>query len=110
MPTNYKRLASATGNGTIGTAATIYTAAAPTIVSTITVCNTSTSTQTFSIGISTVTNTYQNDGYIAYQVFVAPNDTVALTMGLTLDTTNKFLVASSTSTSVAFNIFGADIT
>lgn len=110
MPTNYKRLASATGNGVIGTAATIYTAAAPTIISTITVCNTSSSTQTFSIGISTVTNTYQTSGYIAYQVFVAPNDTVSLGISITLDTTNKFLVASSTSTSIAFNVFGADIT
>lgn len=110
MATNYKRLASATGNGTIGTAANILTASAPTIVSTITVCNTSSSTQTFSIGISTASATYQTAGYIAYQVFIAPNDTVALTMGLTLDTTNKYLVASSTSTSVAFNVFGADIT
>jgi hypothetical protein len=110
MATNYKRLASAVGNGVIGTAATIYTASSPTIVSTITICNTSGSTQTFSVGISTVTNTYQTAGYIAYQVFVAPNDTVALTMGVTLDTTNKFLVVSSTSTSVAFNVFGADIT
>lgn len=111
MATTYKRLGAAQGSGTIGTAANIYTCPASTaaVVSTITVCNASASSATYTICVSTASATFQAAGYIVYQGTIAANDTIALTMGLTLDATNKYLTASSSSASVAFNVFGSEI-
>lgn len=111
MPTVYKRLGAAQGNGVIGTAANIYTcpAATATVVSTITICNTSATAATFTIGISTASATFQAGGYLVYQGSIAGNDTIGLTFGATLDATNCFLVASSSAATVSFSVFGSEI-
>ena len=110
MATTYKRLGAAAGNGTIATASTIYTvpSATSTVISTITICNTSSSSATYSIGISTTTS-FVAAGYIVYQATVAGNDTVALTFGATMDATNKYLLASSSASTVSFSVFGSEI-
>lgn len=107
----YKRLGAAQGNGVIGTAANIYTCPSATsaVVSTITICNTSSTAATYTIGISTASATYQAAGYIVYQASIAGNDTVGLTFGTTLDATNKYLVASSSASTVSFSVFGSEI-
>lgn len=111
MATTYKRLGAAQGNGTIATAANVYTcpAATSTVVSTIVICNTSSTAATYTIGISTASATYQAAGYIVYQASIAGNDTVGLTFGATLDATNKYLVASSSASTVSFSVFGSEI-
>jgi hypothetical protein len=111
MPTVYKRLGAAQGNGTIGTVANIYTCPAATaaVVSTISVCNTSSTAATFTVAISTASATYQAAGVIAYQAAIAGNDTIGLTFGATLDATNCFLVASSSASTVSFSVFGSEI-
>jgi hypothetical protein len=110
MAQTFLRLGAATGNGTIATASTLYTvpAATGTVVSTITICNTSASAATYSIAVSTVT-TYASNGYVVYQASIAGNDTIALTFGLTMDATNKYLLASSSATTVSFSVFGSEI-
>lgn len=109
MATTYKRLGAATGNGTIGTAANIYTATGAVVVSTITICNRSSSSATYTIGVSTASATYQDAGIIVYQATIAGNDTIGLTFGLTMDATNKYLVASSSASTVSFGVFGSEI-
>ena len=111
MATTYKRLGAAQGNGTIATAANIYTCPSATsaVISTITVCNTSSTAATFTIGISTTSATFQAAGYLVYQGAIAGNDTIGLTFGATLDATNCFLVASSSATTVSFSVFGSEI-
>ena len=47
--------------------------------------------------------------YIAYNLPVSQNDTVFLTLGLTLATTDVVSVYSSTAT-VAFSLFGSEVT
>jgi hypothetical protein len=107
----YKRLGAAQGNGVIGTAANIYTCPTATaaVVSTINVCNTSSTAATFTIGISTTSATYQAAGYLFYQVSLAGNDSFTATIGATLDATNKYLVASSSASTVSFSVFGSEI-
>ena len=111
MPTVYKRLGAAAGSGTIGSGANLYTcpAGTSTVVSSIVVCNASSTAYTYSIGISTTSATYQAGGYIVFQATVAANDTVTLTLGLVLDATNKFLVASSSNAAVNFSVYGSEI-
>lgn len=111
MPTTTKRLGAAQGNGTIATASTLYTCPTATaaVVSTITICNTSSTAATYSICINTTTS-YAAAGYVVYQATIAGNDTVGLTMGITLDATNKYLLCSSSASTVSFSAFGIEMT
>lgn len=114
MATTYKQLGAAAGNGTIGTAANLYaasgTASTSTIISSLVICNTSTSAATYSLAINTASTAYAAGRYIVYQASIAGNDTVALTLGLVLDPTNRFLNASSSTASVNFSVYGAENT
>lgn len=110
MATVYKRLGALASTGVIGTADTLYTvpAATATVVSTITVCNTSSSAALFSISVSTTTS-FVAAGFIVFQASIAGNDTVGLTFGATLDATNKFLLCSASAATVSFSVFGSEI-
>lgn len=111
MPTTtYKRLNNIASSGVIGTADTLYTATTAAVVSTIAVCNTSASAQTYRLAVHTAT-TYPATAaaYVIYGATVAANDTVFLTLGATLDTTNKYLLCSASSSVVGFTAFGAEV-
>lgn len=113
MPTTYKQLNAVAGNGTIATAANLVThfsatASTSTIISSIVICNASSSAATYTIAINTASATYAAGRYVVYQATIAANDTVALTLGLVLDPTNRYLNVSSSSTSVNFSAYGAE--
>lgn len=110
MANTYKRLGAAAGNGTIATGSTLYTCPTATsaVVSTLTVCNTSSTAATYTICISTTTS-YAAAGYVVYQASIAGNDTVGLTFGMTLDATNKYLLCSSSASTVSFSAFGIEV-
>lgn len=112
MPSVYKQIAAAAGNGVIGTAANIYAASATagtsTVISSIVVCNTSSSSATYTIAINTSSATYAAGRYIVFQATIAGNDTVALTLGLVLDPVNRFLNVSSSANTVNFSAYGAE--
>ena len=112
MAATYKQLGAAAGSGTIGTAANIYaasgTAGTSTIVSSIVICNTSSSSATYTIAINTASATYAAGRYVVYQATIAGNDTVALTLGLVLDPTNRYLNVSSSANTVNFSAYGAE--
>lgn len=112
MPTTYRQLGAAAGNGTIGTAAQLYaassTAGTSTIVSSIVICNTSSSSATYRIAINTASATFATGRYIVFEASIAGNDTVALTLGVVLDPTNRFLNVSSSATAVNFSVYGAE--
>jgi len=110
VATVYKRLGAAAGNGTIATASTLYTvpASTATVISTITVCNTSGTAGTFSISTSTTTS-FIGGQEIVSAAAIAGNDTLAFTMGITLDTTNKYLLVSSSAATIMFSAFGSEI-
>ena len=112
MPSVYKQLGAAAGNGTIGTAANLYAASATagtsTIISSIVICNTSSSSATYTIAINTASATYATGRYVVFQATIAGNDTVALTLGLVLDPTNRFLNVSSSANTVNFSAYGVE--
>lgn len=111
MPTIYKRIGAIQSSGTIGTAQTLYTAASAantsTVVSTIAVCNTSSSALTYRIGISTTTS-FAAEGYLVFGATVPANDTVFLTIGAVLDPTNRYLLCSGSNAALSFSAFGAE--
>jgi|AntAceMinimDraft_13_1070369.scaffolds.fasta_scaffold08483_4 hypothetical protein len=111
MASTYKRLGAIASTGAVGTPDTLYTASATastsTVTSTIAICNTSESNATFRLCVST-SAVFQDAGYLVNGTTVSANDTVFLTLGITLDPTNRFLLASASSTSVVFSVFGVE--
>lgn len=112
MPTTYKQLGAAAGNGVIGTAANLYaanpTGGTSTVVSSIVICNTASTSATYTIAINTASATYAAGRYLVFQATIAGNDTVALTLGAVLDPTNRFLNVSSSANTVNFSVYGAE--
>jgi hypothetical protein len=78
------------------------------IISTITVANRSAVGVTYRIAIRPAGATLANQHYIAYDVGVSANDTIALTLGITLTATDVVTVYASTA-NLSFGIFGSEI-
>jgi hypothetical protein len=108
MPTTYKVLGQV--NPSASTATTLYTvpSAKSTVVSTITICNQAATAATFRVAIRPAGATLAAIHYIAYDSTVAANDLTALTIGVTLATTDIITVYAS-SANLSFNAFGSEI-
>jgi len=108
MTTTYKVLAQL--NPTGNTATDLYTvpASTSTVVSTLSVCNQSTST-TFNVQVRKAGAASNNSQYIVFSNYVNQYDTVFLTLGITLANTDVVTVYASTS-NVSFSLFGSEIT
>jgi len=119
MATVYKVLAQtgssgSSGNGSATLAATtntnLYTvpATTSTVVSTMTVCNQASTAATFRIAVRPAGAAIATQHYVAYDVPIAANDTTALTLGITLATTDIITVYASAAT-MSFAAFGSEI-
>jgi hypothetical protein len=108
MPTTYKVLAQSNPSAT--TATTLYTvpSSTSTVISTITVCNQAASAGSFRIAVRPAGATLAAQHYVAYDVAIAANDTTAITLGLTLATTDIVTVYASSAT-MSFNAYGSEI-
>jgi glucose-6-phosphate dehydrogenase assembly protein OpcA len=108
MPTIYKVLGQS--NPAATTATTLYTtpASTDTVVSTITVCNQASTAGTFRIAVRPAGATLAAQHYLAYDTPIAANDTIGLTLGITLDATDVVTVYAS-SANMSFSAFGSEI-
>lgn len=107
MPTIYKVLGQS--NPSANTDTTLYTvpASTDTVISTITVANLGI-TGTFRIAIRPAGAAIANQHYVIYDATLNANDSITLTLGITLDTTDVVTVRAS-NTSFAFSAFGSEI-
>ena len=96
----------------VGTAAlqSLYTAGASeqAVISTITIANRGTAAATYRLAVSPDGESIENKHYVAYDASIPANDTIALTLGITLDG-NDVLRCYSSTTDITFNAFGAEI-
>ena len=108
MANVYKVLAQSNPSAT--TATTLYTVPSSTssVISTITVCNQAASAGSFRIAVRPAGATLAAEHYVAYDVAIAANDTTALTLGLTLATTDVVTIYASSAT-MSFNAYGSEI-
>lgn len=108
MPTAYKVLGQSNPAATTNT--TLYTcpSATQTIISTISVCNLSSSAATYRIAVRPNGATLSNEHYIVYGATVPASDSVMLTVGVTIDAADIITVYASTS-NLVFNAFGSEI-
>tara|TARA_R100001443_G_scaffold51299_1_gene63272 strand:- start:43 stop:369 length:327 start_codon:yes stop_codon:yes gene_type:complete len=79
-----------------------------TIVSSIVVCNRENAANTFRIATKTDDSAVANTDYLAYDTSIAANDTVTLTLGITLEAGAEISVGASDA-NVTFNAFGTQI-
>jgi hypothetical protein len=108
MATTYKILGQSAPAAT--TAADVYTVGSglQAVISTVTVCNRATGAATYRVSVRPNGDSQANQHYLAYDSTVPANDTIALTLGLTLDAADVVTVYGS-SANLSFNVFGSEI-
>jgi hypothetical protein len=108
MATTYKVLGQ--NNPSATTATTLYTvpASTSTVVSTIAIANQAGTSGTYRIAIRPAGATLDPKHYIVYGATVAASDSVLLTLGITLATTDVITVYASSAT-MSFSAFGSEI-
>lgn len=109
MTTNYKVLGQLAAGS--ATNETLYTVPSVTesVISTITICNRGTASATYRLAVRPDGTTLGNNHYIAYDSTIGGNDTVALTIGVTMNASD-ILATYASNANLTFNAFGAEIT
>ena len=109
MAVAYKILGQTAANATY---ATLYTTPAgkSAVISTIVVCNVATSAKTFRIGVMASAGTPTSpQEFLAYDTTVPANDTIVMTLGITLEA-SKYIRVYGSDGNVGFSAFGSEIT
>lgn len=92
------------------TTTSLYTATnVSAVISTLSICNQSSSNSTYTIAVRPGAAVLSPKHYIAYNAAIPAQDTIALTIGITLATTDVISVIAGNS-STSFNLFGSEIT
>ena len=108
MAQNYKVLGQIAPAATTATGIYTVPSATEAVVSSIVVCNRSASDATFRISVRPNGATLANQHYLAYDAGVASNDTLILTIGVTMDATDVLEGYASTG-DLTFHAYGSEI-
>ena len=109
MPESFKILGQNTPAATTSTDLLTVPGSTQYVVSTVVVANTTASGVTFRLSAAIGGAALTTAQYLFYDVALGANSSTTLTLGLTLDATDKLRVYAST-TGVTFNAFGTAIT
>ena len=109
MANAYKVLGQSNPSATANT--TLYTvpAATSTVCSTLTICNQAATAGSFRVAVRPAGAGIAAQHYIAYDTVVLANDSVFMTLGITLAATDVVTVYASSAT-MSFNLYGTEIT
>lgn len=109
MAANYKVLGQA--NPAATTATSLYTVPAATqaVCSTLVIANLAATASTFRVAIRPAGATLTNAHYIAYDVAISANDSIFLTLGISLAATDVVTVYGLSS-NLSFSLFGSELT
>lgn len=109
----YKTLGQTSPTSTTAVEAYVVGSGKNTVVSTIVVCNRTTSLASYRIAVPVggvaAEGNLTNAHYIVYDAPILANDTITLTLGISLAATDEIWVRSNTANSLSFSIFGAEI-
>jgi hypothetical protein len=97
-------------NPAANTATTVYTVPSltSTVLSTLTVCNQANTTASFRLAVRPSGEALAAKHYINYDTPVPGNDTVSLTLGITLAASDVITANANTAT-LSFNAYGSEI-
>lgn len=108
MANAYEVLGQTTDNAT-GTALVTVAASTEVIVSSLVICNRASAAKTFRLYIRPDDETLADKHYLAYDTSIGANDTITMTLGLTMNASDKLYVYGS-DTNLSFSAFGTKIT
>ena len=108
MTTVYKVLGQS--NPTANTQTTLYTTPSGnnTVISTIAICNQASTSTTFCVAVQASGAALQSKHYVNFNTPVPANDTITLTLGITMGASDILSVNAASST-VSFSAFGTEI-
>jgi len=109
MAITYKVLGQS--NPSANTNTTLYTvpSTTSTVCSTLVICNQAATAATFRVAVRPAGATIATEHYISYDSNLNANDSITLTIGITLATTDVITVRAN-SASVSFSLFGSELT
>lgn len=110
MATTYKVLGQSIPNA--NTATDLYTVPADTqaVISSLVMCNQAASTGKFRVAVRPAGETLATKHYISFDTEIPANDTITLTLGISLANTDVVTVYSYSTASISYNLFGAELT
>lgn len=110
MATNYKILGQLAAASAVAATEPIYQAgtAVQAVVSTVSVCNRGAANTTYRLAVRPDGTAVNDLHYIVYDATIPANDTVFLTIGITMDPSD-ILSAYAGNNSLTFNAFGSEI-
>jgi hypothetical protein len=108
MATAYKVLGQVAPSATTETDLYTVPAATQTVVSTLVVANRAATSATYRISVSVDGAATATKDYLVYDATINANSTVALTLGITADATDKIRVYASTA-NLSFSTFGSEL-
>ena len=79
------------------------------VCSTLVICNQASSAATFNIAVRPAGASILAKHYLSYQNQIQANDTITLTIGMTLANTDVVTINANTAT-CSFNLFGSELT
>jgi hypothetical protein len=108
MPTVYKVLGQS--NPSANTVTTLYTvpSATATVVSTMAISNQHTANSNVSVAICVANAAVSTANHIVKDALITTNDTIFLTLGVTLAATDTIRITTSTA-NIGFSAFGSEI-
>lgn len=106
--TTYKILGQSAPAATTETALYTVPASTESIISSIVVCNRGATAATYRIYVAANGTAAANNQYLVYDAPLLAKETVALTLGITLDASDVLRVYASTA-DCSFNVFGSEI-
>ena len=109
MATTYKVLGMSAPSATTNTDLYTVPAATSAVVSTLCICNRAAATSTYRVAVRPAGAALANQHYIVYDSTLAINDTVFLTLGMSLAATDVVTVYAS-SANLSFSLFGSELT
>lgn len=97
-------------NPSANTAANLYVVPAgnSTVISTINICNLSSGAGSFRIAVRPLGASLANVHYVAYDTPIPGNDSIAMTLGITVAATDIVAVQAN-SALISFSAFGSEI-
>ena len=108
MATAYKVLGQVAPLATTATALYTVPAATEAVVSSVTVCNRGGTAGTYRLAVRPNGATLANQHYLVYDADISANDTIILTIGITIDATDV-LEAYASSADMSFQAYGSEI-
>jgi hypothetical protein len=79
------------------------------VISSISICNQAATSGKFRIGVRPNGIGLGSNSYISYDTSVPANDTIILTLGMTLEANTVVTVYSFATSSISYNLFGSEI-